>query len=50
MTFAEAEIKPAGLQPAHSKHVESRAKGTVAQAIFANPKLTRPVINRNFHD
>ena len=39
MTFAEAEIKPAGLQPAHSKHVQSRAKGTVSQSILADPKL-----------
>ena len=50
MTFAKDEVKLTGLQPAHSKHVESRAQGTVAQAIFANPKLTRPVIDRDFHN
>ncbi len=33
------EIETAGLQPAHSKHVESRAKGTVSQTILADPKL-----------
>jgi hypothetical protein len=47
MTFAEDEVKLTGLQPAHSKHVESR-QGTVAQSIFANPKLARPVIDRDF--
>src|SRR3546814_8318416 len=50
MTLAADEIKLTGLQPAHSKHVESRAEGTIPQAVFANPKLPGPVIDRDFHD
>ena len=50
MTFAEAEIKPAGLEPAHSKHVESRANGAVSQSILADAKLPGPVVDGYLHD
>ena len=48
-SLADFVIQPAREQPADAEHIDRRAQGAVAQAVFALAKAARPMIDRNLH-